>query len=263
MTDEQLIKYFRRIGYVANDTEPNINTLTALQQKHSETIPFENINPLLNIPVLLDEESLFNKIVSNSRGGYCYEQNIFFMNILKALHFNVRGLTGRVFNGGEMIKRRTHMLLLINVDGIDYVSDVGFGSLVPCSPLKLKVDVEQKTDRGTYRLHGVEDGFVLQIKLGDEWRSLYLFDLQKQYAEDFEVGNWYTSTHPSSNFRHQLMVSLKNRDRSYSLDNYMFSTYYLDGRKVKVELESKKEVVHLLEDTFGINMSNLELPSDF
>lgn len=69
MTDEQLIKYFRRIGYVANETEPNINTLTALQQKHSETIPFENINPLLNIPVLLYEESLFNKIVSNSRRG--------------------------------------------------------------------------------------------------------------------------------------------------------------------------------------------------
>ncbi len=263
MTTNQLEKYFERIEYSGNHLKADLDLLTELQLLHSQTFPFENLNSFLNLPVKLDSDSLFQKFVINQRGGYCYEQNILFMNVLRTLNFNVRGLTGRVFNNEKMIERRTHMLLLIDINGMSYISDVGFGSLASCMPLRLEIDVEQKTNHELYRLKSSDEGFILQIKLKDAWRSLYLFDLQTQYHEDFEVGNWYTSTHPSSNFRHKLMASLKNEDRSFSLDNHVFTTYYLDGRKEKAILKSSSEIEKTLEDVFGINMNNLELPSDF
>ena len=124
-----------------------------MQLLHSQTFPFENINPLLALPVNLDFESLYNKFVDNGRGGYCFEQNIFFMNILKMLGYKVRGLTGRVYNGDNMINRRAHMLLLIRIYGQNYISDVGFGSRAPSQPLLLEVDVEQATKYELFRIN--------------------------------------------------------------------------------------------------------------
>lgn len=263
MTQRQLNRYFERIGFNGHTTGPTLETPSVLQLLHSQTFPFENINPLLALPVNLDFESLYNKFVDNGRGGYCFEQNIFFMNILKMLGYKVRGLTGRVYNGDNMINRRAHMLLLIRIYGQNYISDVGFGSRAPSQPLLLEVDVEQATKYELFRINKNGEGYILQTMGKDSWRPLYLFDLQKQYDEDFEVGNWYTSTHPTSNFRHELMVSLKCGDKRYSLNNNIMTTYYIQDGMDRVELKSEAEIVEVLRNVFGINMDNISLNLDF
>ena len=70
-----LTGYFDRINYRGN-AEPNLNVLQDLVTAHTRSIPFENLDPLLGVPVDdLSPEALFDKLVCRRRGGYCYEQN--------------------------------------------------------------------------------------------------------------------------------------------------------------------------------------------
>ena len=193
--------YFERIGYSGSGSA-NLDTLAAIHLRHAQTIPFENLNPLLRWPVRLDAHSLQQKLVRDSRGGYCFEQNLLLSHILNQLGFHVRGLAARVlWNVPEgTVTPRGHMLLLIDLAGRPYIADVGFGGLTLTAPLGLVLDIEQSTPHEPFRLIRSGDGFVMQAKTASTWRSLYQFDLQPQFLPDYEVTNWYLSNHPSSHF---------------------------------------------------------------
>jgi arylamine N-acetyltransferase len=67
--------YFGRIGY-RGPAEPTVETVHALVAAHNQSIPFENLDPLLGIPVAdLSAAALTDKLVHRRRGGYCYEHN--------------------------------------------------------------------------------------------------------------------------------------------------------------------------------------------
>ena len=70
--DFDLRAYFQRIGYGGPST-PRLETLCEIHRLHPQTIAFENLNPLLHWPILLDAQSLQQKMVKQRRGGYCYE----------------------------------------------------------------------------------------------------------------------------------------------------------------------------------------------
>ncbi|SUA43176.1 Arylamine N-acetyltransferase [Nocardia africana] len=105
--------YLARIGFTG-EPAPTLDTLRALQYAHTTTIPFENIEPVLKRPVLLDLPSLQDKIVRSRRGGYCYENVGLFAAALERIGFGVTGLHGRVSMGarGE-IRPATHALLRV------------------------------------------------------------------------------------------------------------------------------------------------------
>src|ERR1700721_1849966 len=87
--------YFSRIGY-SGGRLPTLETLRNIHLSHTETIPFENLNPLLGWPVHLDAASLQQKLIDDRRGGYCYEQNQLFRHAPEAVGFKVTGLAARV-----------------------------------------------------------------------------------------------------------------------------------------------------------------------
>ena len=92
------------------------------------------------------------------------------------------------------------MLLLVELDGRPYIADVGFGGLTLTAPLRLEADIEQATPHEPFRLVRAGDDYRLQAMVGDAWRTLYRFDLQRQYQVDYEVSSHYLTTHPSSPF---------------------------------------------------------------
>ena len=138
--------YFHRIGFSGERT-PTLATLAALQQAHLQHIAFENLNPLLGKPVPLAVDGLAHKLIQQGRGGYCFENNLLFMAVLTDLGFCVRGITARVYwNQPEDAQPpRSHMLLLVTIDGEDYLSDVGFGGMTPTAPLRLHTQATQRT----------------------------------------------------------------------------------------------------------------------
>lgn len=243
--------YFRRIGY-AGGHAATLQTLSGIVRRHTETIPFENLNPLAGQPVNLDAAALQRKLIDGQRGGYCFEQNLLLRNVLQQLGFQVTGLAARVmWNLPETtVLARTHMLLLVKLDQEPHVVDVGFGGLVLTGVLKLQAGIEQSTPHESFRFIHPADTFVMQAKVRSHWRSLYQFDLQEQVYADYEMANWHTSTHPASRFVNNLVAARAAPDRRYALFNKELAIHHLHGDTERDTLSTAEQLRETLEHDF-------------
>lgn len=247
--------YFRRIGY-DGPREPDIATLRELHRLHPTAIAFENLHTLMGERVALDLPSLERKLIHARRGGYCFEQNRLFAEVLAALGYEVETLSARVvFNHeDEPLGPRTHMVLLVRVDGRTHVCDVGFGGLTLTGPLLLETDIEQATPHERFRLVRSDSIYGLEALLGGEWRSLYLFDLQPQLPIDFEVANHFVSTHGDSFFLTTLMAARPALDCRYGLFNTELTVRHAEGAVDRSTLGSIAELRDALSDLFRIEL---------
>lgn len=248
--------YLRRIGYDGSRA-PTLETLRALHLRHALAIPFENLDPFLRRPVRLDMPSLEQKLVRGGRGGYCFEHNLLFKHALDAFGFRVAGLAARVvWNVPDgMTLPRTHMLLRVAIDGQDYIADVGFGGQTLTGPIRLIAGVEQATPHEPFRLLADGDGFLMQVSIAGDWKSLHRFDLQEQLLADYELANWYISTHPESRFVKNLTVAMPAPARRYALFNTEFALHHLDGPSEHRKLAGAAEIRQVLEEVFGLTLS--------
>ena len=251
--DFDLDAYFQRIGY-SGSPAANLETLTAIHLQHPQSIPFENLNPLLRWPVRLDVQSLQHKLVRERRGGYCFEQNLLLSHALRQLGFRVKGLAARVlWNAPEgTVTPRGHMLLLIDLDGHPFLADVGFGGVTLTSPMRLQVGVEQHTPHETFRLSESGDAFLMEAKIGSVWRPLYRFDLQEHLLPDYEVTSWYLSNHPSSHFVTGLIAARPDLDRRYALRNNELAVHHMNGATDRQVMTSAAALRATLENTFRV-----------
>jgi len=246
--------YFRRIDY-SGSREPTLETLRALHARHPLAIPFENLDSLRRRPVRLDLASLQKKLVTQKRGGYCFEQNLFFSHVLMQLGFNVQWLSARVlWERPDDVRARTHMLLFVELGEGAYLCDVGFGGLTMTAPLCLTPDVEQRTPHEVFRVRRDGSEFSSQARVRGDWRTLYRFDLQPQLLVDIEVLNFYVSEHPDSPFLTRLMAARRKDDRSLSLRNRQLNVYHVNGRIEQRELTSVAELRDVLVEAFGIDV---------
>ncbi|MFO7169342.1 MAG: arylamine N-acetyltransferase [Chloroflexota bacterium] len=122
----RLADYLARIGYrgpIAQDSA----TLRALHRAHLLAIPYENLDIHLGRRLTLDEEQIFDKIVRQRRGGWCFEMNGLFAWALRAAGFSVRLLSGTVSRGQPGVVEGNHLILLVELER-PYLVDVGFGN---------------------------------------------------------------------------------------------------------------------------------------
>ncbi len=255
-----LAGYFARIGY-EGAADPTLDVLQDLVTSHIRTIPFENLDPLLGVPVDdLGAEALFDKLVRRRRGGYCYEHNGLMGHVLQELGFGVRRIAARVvwtLPPGSPVPSQTHTLLGVAPPGAPqlFLVDVGFGGQTPTSPLRLESGSVQQTTHEPYRLQSRGDTMVLQAEIRGEWQSLYEFATRTAPPVDLQVGSWYASTHPSSHFITDLMASLVTADGRCNLSGRHLSVHRAGGTE-KIELADAAAVVDALTDRFGINVAD-------
>ncbi|ASU81061.1 acetyltransferase [Actinopolyspora erythraea] len=222
--------YLTRIGY-ADERVATTRALRALHRAHVTSIPFETIDIVAQRPVSLDLSAVQDKLVERRRGGYCYEHVVLFAAVLERFGFGVTGLHARVTADALRLlglrtrvressevrhaapRPNTHAILLVTTADSPnpWICDVGFGG-GPLEPVEL---VEQ----GSQEQH--EWAFALRREAGEDyctdlwrlrqygpegWLDRYTFTLTPQYTVDYEIGNHYLTTHPSSVFRRNLFV---------------------------------------------------------
>lgn len=256
MTDKlDLNAYFERIGF-AGSIAPTVETLAVLHALQPAAIPFENLSPLLGEKVLLDQASLNRKLLFERRGGYCFELNMLLKRVLEALEFEVTAHSARVVWGrsADAIVMRDHMFLMVEIGGVPWLADVGFGGMTPTAPLKFRPGLEQDTPNGSYRVTGDGPEYLLEGKVGSEWQALYRFDLVPHHEIDFEAPNHYLATHPDSGFRQQLRVARAEPGRRLALRGRLFSIYNEGGEPEKRELTSVAEIKDVLAGPFRIGL---------
>jgi N-hydroxyarylamine O-acetyltransferase len=250
-----LDSYLKRIGHTGG-RDATLATLRSLQALHPAAIPFENLDTLAGTPVPLDVRSLERKLLHGRRGGYCFEQNLLYKHALGALGFDVAALAARVVwerPAGEL-RARTHMVLLVTLDGRRYVCDVGFGGLTPTAPIELAPDVEQPTPHETFRVVQAAPEFAVEARVRGDWKPLYRFDLQEQLQVDIELLNHYVMSHAESPMRGRLLAARVATDRRFGLGNGVLSVHRVHGASEQRRIGSVAELKNVLAATFGIDV---------
>lgn len=252
--------YFRRVSYTG-PTDPTPDVLAALVAAHNRSIPFENLDPVMGVPVVdLRPEVLFDKLVRGRRGGYCFEQNGVMAHVLSQLGFGVDVLGGRVvwMNTSGELPAQTHQALAVTVpgEGGRFLVDVGFGGQTLSSPIRLEADTVQQTRHEPYRIRQHEDGYVLESEIRDTWEPLYLFSTRPFPMIDRQVGSWYVSTYPESGFVVGLTVALVTDDERWNLRGRNLAIHGKGGSE-RIRFDTAAQVVEALTDRFGIDLTGL------
>jgi arylamine N-acetyltransferase len=255
-----LAGYFERIDY-HGPADPRLGVLEDLVKAHTHAIPFENLDPLLGVPIDdLSPEALTDKLVHRHRGGYCYEHNGLMGYVLEELGFSVRRFGARVVwtvPADAPVPSMTHTLLGVTLPGDlqMFLVDVGFGGQAPTSPLRLETGSVQQTTLEPYRLQNRRDGLVLQAQIRGEWQPLYEFATRTAPPIDLKVGSWYVSTNPSSHFVTSLMASRVTAEGRCNLSGRNLAIHRADATE-KIRLDDAAAVVETLANRFGINVAD-------
>ncbi|CRZ16959.1 arylamine N-acetyltransferase family protein [Mycolicibacterium neworleansense] len=261
-----LTAYFDRIGLqgpVAADVDALHNVVAA----HGRSIPFENLDPLLGIPVAdLGAEALADKLITRRRGGYCYEHNGLLGYVLDELGYGVERLAGRVVwmkQPGAPLPALTHNVLAVTVPGEAgrFLVDVGFGGQTLSSPIRLQTGAVQQTRHEPYRLtelptQGAPE-YELAAQVRGQWQPLYHFSAVPQPRIDLEVGSWYVSTHPGGIFVVGLTAALVTDEARINLRGRNLAVHHRDGTE-KIRFDTATQVLDALTERFGVNLSDLD-----
>ena len=141
-----LPSYLRRIGFEAG-VGPSPETLAILLRCHVLSIPFENLDVQLGVPVTNDIDAAFEKIVGRGRGGWCYEQNGLFGWALSEIGFDVTRVAASVRrNQPNASGPANHLCLLVRLPNHPetvYLADVGFGGSM-IKPIRLEASQHEQ-----------------------------------------------------------------------------------------------------------------------
>jgi N-hydroxyarylamine O-acetyltransferase len=244
--------YLARIGMPRVDG-PDLPTLTRLHRAHIAAIPFENLDIQMGRPIDLDAASLQASLVNRRRGGYCFQHNALFRLALTAVGYTVQAREARVrLDSNGAVSSRTHMVLVVPLEGTEWLTDVGFGGNGIVEPVDINT-LSTVQDGWTYRVAQEGSLRVLQRARGDAWDDLYVFADTEVPPIDYIVGNWYTSTHPESRFVRTLTAQRMVGDARHVLRNLSYSTATRGG-DWQTRTLTRSELVPLLRDVFGIDV---------
>jgi N-hydroxyarylamine O-acetyltransferase len=246
--------YLNRIEY-HGPLNRDFDTLRQLHVADLLRVPFENLSIHAHEPIVLNDEALFEKIVTNRRGGFCYELNGLFGALLRRMGFEVAMLSAQVANSQREFSRDfDHMTLLVALDQERWLADVGFGdSFVEPLPLELNTERQQRAHR--YRIiSGNDERLVLEQALKTEaWQPQYRFSLQPYKYSDYADMCAYHQTSPESHFTQQRICSRLTPGGRISLSDLSLIITE-NGVRTERPVQDEGEYAELLRDRFGIVM---------
>jgi N-hydroxyarylamine O-acetyltransferase len=251
--------YLDRIGYNGS-LAPDLPTLNALHQAHLTSVPFENLDIIQHTEIRLDLDAFYDKIVLNRRGGFCYELNGLFSELLRTLGYSVTYLSARVANpDGTYGAEFEHVTLLVKMPVQDqawYLADVGFGNTFF---LPMRMDVHGEQVQGTHAFRFDQDGNEITLRRrgsDGQWEAQYRFTLAPRSLNDFETMCRVHQTTPDSLFTRARLCTLATPDGRITLEgNRLIVTH--QGIRHEENLESEAESVRILKEKFGIVLTSI------
>jgi N-hydroxyarylamine O-acetyltransferase len=249
LSPSQLSRYFARVGY-GGDARPSLTTLRALHRAHLLSIPYENLDIHLGVPLTLEPDRMFAKLVDERRGGWCYEMNGVFADVLGSLGFDVRlvsGTVGRATSGWRA--QGNHLVLIVTIDR-PWIADVGFGdgflAPLPLEPgtytqsfLHYRVSRDGPRWRVDNHAHGGADGFD--------------FTLTPRPLSAFAVQCRELQTSPDSSFVRTTVCERFTRDGLVMLRGATLKEVTASGVTTRV-VQDASDYTTTLRERFGLDL---------
>ena len=251
--------YLRRInctGIVRSD----LATLRELQYNHVFAIPFETLDIHNGIPIILQINLLYQKVIQDNRGGYCYELNILFYHLLGVCGFDVSLIAGRLHHGNNRYGREfEHLALLVTLNGRQWLVDVGYGDF-SLAPLTIAPGEIQSDGRNFYRIIDqvvVDDqsyfGVAKWNASKQDFKMDYIFTLIPRELSDFEEMNEFHQTSSESHFARSLICTMPTAEGRITLINNKLIRHEHGKRQVKI-IHNEDHREKILEKYFLMDM---------
>ena len=241
-TTEQLAKIFSRIGLTYTAGLPcDFDTMAAVQLGFQYTVPYENLDIIRGVPLSLDYNDLYEKIVTNHRGGYCFEINGFLGEVYRSLGYTVTEYMARYLRGETEIPMRRHRVLSVTcADGTAYICDAGIGQSAFRIPLKMEEGFVSEQYGETYRVTKDDFyGWVISDFHKGAWRPFYGFTEEPQLNIDYVMPSFWCEHAPESPFTSTEMFSIKTPTGRITLDSNIFHIF--DGETVTEKYLTEEE----------------------
>lgn len=262
LSESQARAYLDRIGF---DREPRIDrqTLDELILRHQCSVPFETVTLRRRGGApSLDSEALYGKLVEQRLGGYCFELNKAFSELLEAIGFNVRPVLCRVVRGRDGLMPINHRGILVELPEGTFSADVGFGGPMPAGALLLSHEEEQLVCGEPFLAHRVDDAWWNVDRVTRSTQDFFDDGLpERRQTElalctakvdeiDFDALNVFCSL-PGTLFRDHDLVNLRTEDGYYGIRDNML-TKRANGRKEVIELSDRDVLDEALIELFGM-----------
>jgi N-hydroxyarylamine O-acetyltransferase len=246
----ELQSYLSRIGY-QGEAKVNMATVTSMMRCQLFSVPFENLDVQAGKVVSMVPEEIVEKILGRNRGGFCFELNGLFAMALQALGIPYQFVAARPMLYPEK-RPKTHMAIVLSMNGEKWLCDLGFGSYGIRAPMRLsQLDVEVKQDNDSFMLSKNSDGeLVLKALVEGVWANQFAFDLSAQDWVDFVPANYFSCTHPEAIFVRKLIIVLHN-----PAGRKIFSGHTLkivENGKVEVQTVAPEDINSVLLNQFGL-----------
>ncbi|WP_216322471.1 arylamine N-acetyltransferase family protein [Deinococcus aestuarii] len=254
LSADEVASYLARLGLVG-PLPPTVETLRLLHRTHLSRVPFENLDIHLGRNIVLDGRRLFDKVVGERRGGFCYEVNGLFAALLCALGFEVTLLSAQVAGqDGTLGREFDHLALRVDV-GEPLLADVGFGDAF-LEPLRLQPGLLQPEGDQTFRLDQEGEAWTLwERRAGGAWGRQYRFTLTPRELAEFAPMCDYHQTSPDSHFTRAALVTVVTPEGRVTLRGDRLYTTVHGQRDERVVSPEERAV--LLDEHFGLRVPAL------
>jgi len=246
-------QYLKRIEYRGN-VKTDLNCLMQLHKSHVMAIPFEALDAQLGRKINLDIPSVFEKVIVQKRGGYCYELNHLFHTLLTTIGFENHLISARVYDDGKYGPAFDHMAIVVNLDG-EWLVDVGYGDLF-IEPIRLQHNLEQEDHFKFYKIQRLNTHEAIlheSLKKNIDYRIRYLLDTRKRQIADFEEQNRFKQSSPDSHFVKNRICTIATKTGRKTILNETFKVKQNENLMSRV-IENEKDLHQILAQEFDIRL---------
>ena len=265
--------YLARLG-LCSPLAPSQQNLSELVYAHQCTVPFETIDMHgCEAPPSLDLSDLFKKIVTQRRGGYCFELNKLFHALLDSLGYDVYPVFSRVIFGRDVAPAIAHRGIIAALDEGLHYADVGVGGPMAAGALLLEEGKLQEVAEEHFQLVKLDEtwwaverlslklpgknaadveSLALEIPLAPSDERVYRvleFCLARTQEMDYDALNECNSK-PGSLFRETYIANMRTRTGNSYLRGDVL-TLRSNGAVETSTLKSDAEFAEALKTYFG------------
>ncbi len=241
--------YLRRIEY-NGPRGATCETLRELHRQHLFTVPFENLDIPLGSPIRLDFRQIYDKVVTRRRGGFCYELNGLFGELLSAMGFPVQMLSARVRReDGGFGPEFDHMLLKVELEE-PWLVDVGFGDSF-VDPIVFRAGGADQVNGHRYVVAAAGEEWHLLREDEKGQVPLYAFRDVPRVLSDYGEMCSFHQVSPESHFTKSWICSRATSDGRVTLAN-MRLIVTRGGRREEIELSTPGDLRRCLREFLGI-----------
>jgi len=256
LTTFNLEGYLARIGWDGR-REPTRVTLDSVLRAHMQMVPFENLDVLLGRGIRIDLDSVYGKLVTARRGGYCFEHGTLLQAALQHLGFQPVAHAARVIQLRPRSEAPlTHMFLTVQMEGRALVLDPGFGGHAPRVPVPL-TGQDVRDGKDVHRMVRQGSEWALEARIDGVPTLLWSASVEPAEPVDFVMANHFVSTFPESPFVTRLMLRALTPDVRVSMMNQDVTVRDASSQQKSV-ITDRADLRRLLIDHFGFDLPEVE-----